>query len=127
MMRRTKAEMDAALRFLASERGTTGSAEERAAAAVRVYERIAERLDPLIGTAGVRALFARSMKLNAKEHRCFESRVVDGEPPQVAMAPSARLLGCLRELEPEVASEAAAALFATLFGLLIAFIGERLV
>lgn len=116
MTKRTKADIEVALRVLAHERGTSGSAVERATAAVLVYQQLADRLGPLVGTSGFQALFARSLKLTRTDFPCF-GEVASGE----------ELLAGLKTLEPAATTDAAAALFATLFRLLTAFIGERLV
>jgi hypothetical protein len=128
MTKRTTADVDAALALLACEGGTTGSAEERAAAAVRVYARLSERLVPLIGAAGTRAIIGRSVKLARAEFACFEGVAVGVERPDAPPMPTDhQLVAALRELEPAAASEAVAALFGTLIALLTSFIGERLV
>ena len=130
MRGRTPEDVASALRLLACERGTTGSSVERAAAALRVHERLAERLGPLIGAAGAQALFLRSLRLTAMEIPCL-SEVIDVDLDPTARAPATasteRLLSSLSALEPAATSAAAAALFGTLIGLLGAFIGERLV
>jgi hypothetical protein len=125
---RTKKDSEVGLRLVAYEGVTTGSAALRAAAAARVHGRLAEHLEPLIGVAGFRALFARSLKLARTELPCLGAVVVAGDPPLTdAPSPAEQLEACLRDLEPAAAAEAAAALFGTLVGLLTSFIGERLV
>jgi hypothetical protein len=126
MTRRTEADVDVALRLLALESGGGSRADDRAAAAVRVYERLADRLEPLIGIAGMRALLARSAKLTKVEFSCFEAIGV-GDGSDNPTPSKERLRECFGELDPAVTSAAAAALYGTMLGLLISFIGERLV
>ena len=109
--------MERAKRLLASE-GDSGRADECAAAAWRAYEKLNARLAPLLGSAGVRALFARSAKLTRSEFLSFA---------EVATPEGLTTLGgCLQALEPAVATEAAATLFGTFLDLITTFIGERL-
>ena len=63
MVRPLEAHVEVAKRLLAHERGSGGDAPERAAAAVRVYGSLFRALAPVIGAAGVGALFARSVCL----------------------------------------------------------------
>jgi hypothetical protein len=102
------------------------AADGVAAAAVRLFERMALHLSPLIGVSGVDVLFARSLKL---------AKLVPPGPVlgsvAVALEPTVdRVAGQLRaalEAEPpEVALPRAAELFAHFFSLLAVFIGERL-
>lgn len=120
MTRRTPADVDVALRLLALEgAGPDG--------ALRVYTRLAARLEPLIGAAGMRALTARSAKLIVSEYPRFASLVAD--VPGSTKTTEERLQSCFSEHlpEPQSAAAAAAALFGTLLGLLTSFIGEQLV
>ena len=118
MTRRPAADVALARRLLAFE----GAG---AAAAVRVYARLAARLEPLIGVAGMRALLARSAKLAAGEHPRFA--VLAFETTASGPACEQQLQACFEGGEPEELIAAAAALYATLLGLLTSFIGEHLV
>lgn len=96
-----------------------GSARERAAAVVEVYGAIFRRLSPLVGAAGVRALFNRSVTLSATECPCLKSALVTPE--------SAELLErSLQDQAPDRVSEIAVKVFGTFFTLLANFIGARL-
>ena len=126
MTRTTAAHLDAARRLLTQEGAGTGSAEERALAAGRIYEKLFARLAPLIGDAGVRAVFARSVKLARGEFSSLDEISMDPlgrDPP----APEQDLVRCLGRLAPEAASSAAIRVYATLIALMTTFIGERLV
>ena len=107
-----------AKRLLAHEGASDGSSAECAVAAGRVYDKLNARLGPLLGVAGVRALFARSAKLAGRDLgvlagvEFFES--------------STTLSAFLHELEPAVAHKAAEALLGTFLSLITTFIGERL-
>lgn len=125
---RSEVQVDAARRLLRSARpeASVASAAEWADAAARVHATLVERLARLIGDAGVRALFARSVKLTAAELPCFEGllRAASDKAPVLA---AEGLRDSLGTLETAAAFEAAATLYATLLELLSTFIGERLV
>lgn len=127
MVRPLEAHVEIAKRLLAQECGSGGDAEEHAAAAVRVYETLSRALAPVIGAAGVRALFARSVRLASTEFPCLGEIPMTAEPPEDGVQVAERLVGCLRKLKPAAGSEVAAGLFAVLLGLMTKFIGERLV
>jgi len=103
-------------RALLTHEGAGASAEACATAAGRVYEKIHARLVPLLGTAGVEALLARSARLTQDQF------------PGLADAPldATKLQACLQYQAPAVAMESAITLFATFFSLLTTFIGDRL-
>lgn len=114
--RPTLAQMGRARRLLAQE-GALGTADECAAAAGRVYDKLHVHLSPLLGTAGAQALLVRSGKLTRREFSFLEVASLEGFP---------QMRECLRAQDPRVASDAAATLFGTFFTLLTTFIGERL-
>lgn len=116
MTRRSADDVAIAELLLAHEAGSGG---DEPASAVRVHDKLAARLSPLIGVAGMRALIERSAKLTRAEYPCFAAATANGD--------SARLAACFAELEPAAVHGAAAALYGTLLGLLMSFIGERLV
>jgi hypothetical protein len=118
------AHVDAARRLLADEvaRNDVGAT----AAAGRLYDRLFNTLAPVIGPAGVRALFARSAKLNKTEFPCLANALASREGQATAPQTSEHLVSCLDELEPVVAAKVATDLYATFFELMTTFIGERL-
>src|SRR5450631_2152410 len=116
MSRASPAQMERARRLLAHE-GAAGSADEAAAAAGRVYDKLDIHLAPLLGAAGVQALLVRSATLTQGEFPFLAVAGPDG---------STKLRECLRAQDPSVATESAAALFGTFFTLITTFIGERL-
>ena len=118
MRRPDPAQVGKARRLLAYEGAPWSSSEECAAAAWRIYEKFNVRLAPLLGAAGVEALFVRSAKLAQAD---FASLAEVATPEGLT-----RLGSCLQALDPAVASEAAATLFGTFLDLITTFIGERL-
>jgi hypothetical protein len=86
-------------------------------AAGRVYDKLDTHLSPLLGSAGTRALLARSAKLSQSRFSFLEAAVVES---------STKLRECLQAQEAAVATESAAAVFGTFLALLTIFIGERL-
>jgi hypothetical protein len=121
MTRPTPSDLEVARRILEHEPPSGPGASERAAAAVRVYEHLFERLSPVIGVAGMRAVLARSARLTTPEFPCFDAVCVASE------LAAERLHACLLQLEEGQMADAAAALYGTLVGLLNSFIGKRLV
>lgn len=97
--------------------GAKGGAEEAAIAAGRVYDKLEAHLAPLLGQAGVRALFVRSVDLSRLAFPFLEASVVESSTP---------LRACLRRKDAAVAEASAAALFGTFFTLLSTFLGDRL-
>ena len=65
--RTSTAQVERAKRLLAHEGDSGRSSAECAAAAWRLYEKLNARLAPLLGSAGVQALFIRSAKLAQTE------------------------------------------------------------
>ena len=109
-------------RMLAREAGTGANASAIAAAARRAYERFAEQLTPLIGDAGVAAIYARSLRLTARTVGGLASIHASAQGD----AQFALLQRSLEQQEPAAATEAAVALLATTSELLASFIGEGL-
>lgn len=126
MTKRTPADVEAAKRLLAHAEAGRG-AEDAAVAAGRVHERLSRRLAPLVGDAGMRALFARTVKLVSPEFPCFHAITVGAEPTATPTGANGQLVACLSGLEPAAATEACAALYGTLLALLAALIGAPLV
>jgi len=104
-------------RLLAHEGAVRGSVAACAEAACRVYDKSHAHLAPLLGSAGVRALLIRSVKLTQGEFPFLDVALVDS---------ATKLRDCLNAQEATVAAESAEALFATFFALITTFIGERL-
>ena len=118
MSRTNTAQVERAKRLLAHEGDAGSSSAECAAAAWRLYEKLNARLAPLLGSAGVQALFVRSAKLAQAE---FASLA------EVATPEGMKKLGAaLQALDPADATEVAATLFGTFLELMTTFIGERL-
>jgi hypothetical protein len=106
---------------LAREAGTDADAKALAAAALRLSDALGGELAVLIGAGGVKALAARSL------------HILQPAFPWLAEAqrsspdgPFKQLAFCMERQEPGVATEAAAAVLATLAGLLVTLIGETL-
>ena len=109
-------------RMLAREAGTDANAPAIAAAARRVCEHFAHQFTPLIGDAGVAAIFARSVHLTQRNVReLAPGRASDQRDP-----PFALLQLSLEQQEPAAATETAVAVLAMSSELLASFIGESL-
>lgn len=121
MRRSTDAQIEKARRVFALEAQQASTADECAAAAGRVHEKLFARLAMLIGAAGARALFARSVKLTAAEYPFLGTILFDASSTE-----SAPLVTCLRGEAPAVVTAAMVALCANLLSLLETLIGERL-
>jgi hypothetical protein len=124
--------VEAARRLLESAHvsASGGSAEELAAAACRMYQTIVQSFAPVLGATGIRALFARSVKLTAAEFPCL----VRTPLVPVASAPAEdhervveHVVVSLGRLEPAAAAEVAIAVCASLLGIMTKLIGEPLV
>jgi hypothetical protein len=107
---------------LTREAGTHADATAVAAAALRAYDTLAGQLALLIGPGGVRVLTARSLHLVQRDFPW----VAEAQEPDPSEGPFAQVGFCLERQEPAVATEAAAAVLATLGGLLATLIGETL-
>lgn len=111
-----------ALAALAGPAGGVLGADALAAAAARTYADLVRVSAPLIGHAGVAALTDRAVHLARREHPLLERL---SEPPG-AERTFDHVIACLKGQDPAAATDAAAAVFATFFGLLVDFIGEPL-
>ena len=111
-----------ALKVLAQRAGSTAGAEALSAAARRAYDDLARVSAPLIGQVGVEALTGRALHLAQREYPWL----VQTREPEQAERPFTQVVACLERQDPAVAIEAAGAVFATLTGLLVTFIGEPL-
>ena len=120
--------IELSMRLLAS--GEQGTADP-AAAAARGYSRLLAQLSPLVGAAGVRALFARSMRLASRDHPClaglvaFQAEYSSKQEATVPESPADDLCMFL-EKEHQLTMPAATVLFGHFCALLSAFVGERL-
>ena len=112
------ADLDAANRLLTYEGGPGGSADECAAAAERVYEKLRMQFAGLVGSAGFQVLFARSANLTRSQFTAFGDNA--------AVESSAKLRERLRAQEPGAVAATAATLFAAFLSLITTFIGEQL-
>ena len=111
-----------ALKALAQRAGSAAGAAALAAAAQRAYDDLARVAAPLIGQVGVDALTGRTLYLAQRKYPWL---VHTREPGQWE-GPFAQIIFCLERQDPAVATEAAGAVFTTLTGLLVTFIGEPL-
>lgn len=117
---RNPAQRELATQLLAQEQ-QGDSAQERAAAAARVYEKLQLHLAPLVGGTGFRALFARSITLTAPRFP-FLAGLTEVKPDDAAGA----LRACLQAETPEVVTEVAVSVFGAFLSLLATYVGERL-
>ena len=111
-----------ALKVLAQYAGSAAGAEAVAAAERRAYDDLARASAPLIGQVGVDALTGRALHLAQRQYPWLVQTREAGQ----ADGPFAQVIAGLERQDPAVATEAAGAVFATLTGLLVAFIGEPL-
>jgi hypothetical protein len=109
-------------RALTREAGTNADAKALGAAALRMYDTLAGQLALLIGEGGVRALTARSLHLVRQDFPWL----AEAREPRPTDGPFAQIAFRLERQEPAVATQAAAAVLATLAGLLATLIGETL-
>lgn len=124
--------VEAARRLLQSAQvsASASSADELAAAAGRMYQALFQSFAPVLGAAGFRALFARSVKLSAADFPCLGKipiAPVATRPADDYVKVVQHVIDGLSRLEPETAAEVAIGLCATLLGLLTKLIGEPLV
>ena len=111
-----------ALKALAQRAGSAAGAAALAAAAQRAYDDLARVAAPLIGQVGVDALTGRALHLAQRAHPWL----VHTRAPEQWKGPFDQIIFCLEQQDPAVATEAAGAVFVTLTGLLVSFIGEPL-
>jgi hypothetical protein len=125
MTKPSPAHLELARRLLAYEMRFPS---DPAATAVQTYERVLVHLSPIIGIAGVHALFARSVKLTAAEHPCLKGFTTSSALPstEARRIPAEELRACLQNQVPLSTLEPIATLFGNLVSLLAALIGERL-
>lgn len=109
-------------RLLAHEAGANADGKAVAAASQRLYEALASQLNPLIGSGGVNAIYGRSLHLTKAE---FPWLAIRGESEQNDPTFSPVRV-CLERQEYAAAIAGASAVFATVGGLLVTFIGDGL-
>ena len=107
---------------LAREAGSAADASAVAAAALRLYERVARQLVPLIGEAGVAAICDRGVHL--AQRRVPGARPVRAAEPDDGPFTRAHLF--IEHQDPALVIEAAVALLTTVSELLASFIGDSL-
>ena len=123
MQRQTTAQLAMVRRLCAHEAGGPG-VEAHAAAAERVHQKIFARLASLLGVAGARALYARSVKLTMPGFPRLNT--VDFDSARPTVDPTEPLMMHLRGEPPAAALETAVAVGANLLALLTTLIGQRL-
>lgn len=102
--------------LLEHERG--GDVTSGTSSAARVFDKLERELSPLVGAAGVQALFMRSAKLCGGELAELSSGSI--------FSGAAKLRDRLGQEPSRLDREQAIALFATFLSLLTTFIGARL-
>ncbi len=113
----------AAIRALLSKGGEVQSdVTVVGAAAVALCDRLSGQLTPLLGEAGVSALYARSLHLSKSEFPWL-ALARDAGPTD---PPFTQLRVCLGRQAPEAAIEAASAFIAIFCGLLTSLIGDAM-
>ena len=125
MARRTEAHLEAAKRLL--ERARNGESLAAADVAGRAYDELFRTLAPVLGVAGVHALFARSARLASGDFPVFAALAHGRTGGDSDSAVTERLIDSLRSLDEATALHAATELLGAFLGLLIRFIGEQLV
>jgi len=114
---------DAAERLLAFEvGGELRNVEDGTAAAARIYQKLNQRLSPIIGESGFEALFARTVKLTKPAVDGLEG--IDTKGPADAVLN--QLCPYLKKQAPAAITGIVMALIVTFVGLLSTFIGEGL-
>ncbi len=109
-------------RIITHRAHSSGDAGAVAAAARRTHDELTAVLAPLISSAGVAALSGRAFDLAQREYPAGERRGDDTPTDE----PFGRVTLWLERQVPSVATDAAAAMFATFAELLTTLIGEPL-
>lgn len=128
MSKPSSAQLELSRRLLALEES---SETPLAVAAARAYQRLLLHLSPIVGMAGVQALFARSVKLSAVDYPCLSGLVglalkYDVDPDHAPQASPAEELRAYLQRQEALSIESVEMLFAHFCALLAAFIGDRL-
>jgi hypothetical protein len=111
-----------ALKVLAHHAGSAPGTEALVAAVRRAYDDLARVSVPVIGQIGVDALTGRALHLAKQAHPWL----VRTREPEQWKGPLDQMVFCLEQQDPAIATQGAAAVFSTLTGLIVSFIGERL-
>jgi hypothetical protein len=111
--------LEAIVSVLTRRAGSGAGADAVAAAARSAYDDLATVLTPLISQIGVDALLARALHVTRRTYPSDQVAEEQAEP----FAPVALWL---EQQDPNVVTEAAAAMFATFAALLTTLIGEPL-
>lgn len=109
-------------KVLHQEAGKDADSKAVAAACIRLYDRLAGQLAPLIGRAGIETLTSRSLHLTQREFPWLAEARDSGRSD----GPFAQARFRLERQDAATAADAAVAALATLAGLLSALIGEGL-
>jgi hypothetical protein len=117
-------DLEAAKSLLAHEGSPADDTSGEIAAAERVYARLFDCLAPIIGPAGVLALFLRSAKLAQADHP--ELGALREVTTSAAPDSGIELFRSLSALDPSLVAAASASVYARFLGLLTTLIGERL-
>lgn len=106
--------------IIAAEASGDGGLEGLAGAAESVCQKLCRRLEALVTTVGSRALLARALRMSSNAFP-FLSQVRAGTTAGSCLD---GLSGSLRDVDIATARDGIEALYASLIGLLITFIGE---
>jgi hypothetical protein len=119
-----KAATDLVVRLLALEMQSATTSDERADAAAKLFDKSFSVLSPVIGGAGVEAIFERSVRLTRADFPCLDPvrPRLEGKP----VDPRECLLPCQRSGDPVRYEKVATALYTRFFALMAALIGEAL-
>jgi hypothetical protein len=107
---------------LACEGGEGKSSEQVVAVGAATWTKLSQHLSSLIGDAGFRVFFDRSLRLTGAKFPWMATAAKAAAPDH----PWIRLRACLETQDPDVAIEASVALLATFLDLIGIFIGEAL-
>lgn len=126
MSKLTDTHVQAAKRLILAAQAScaSGSAEAQEAAVSHMSGAIDRAFSPVIGTAGVGALFARSVKLTRANFPGLGTITMDSDGSRDLPE---HLSNCMGQLESSEALELATGLYAAFFALITNLIGEPLV
>jgi hypothetical protein len=113
------------LKVLALRAGAEADADAIASAVRRTYDDLARVSVPLIGKVGLEALTGRAVHLTQRECPGLIQPADSARRGQSA-GPFSQIVDGLAQQDAAIATDCAAALIATLTGLLVTFIGEPL-
>jgi hypothetical protein len=121
--------LEAARLLLGHEGSPANDTAGEVAAAERVYVRLFDCLAPIIGPAGVLALFLRSAKLARADHPDLGVNLgaFGDATSKSALDGGTEFFRSLSSLDPSLVAAASASVYARFIGLLSTLIGERLV